>query len=154
MLIFLILEGLFYPPCVLLSAAIIFVKFIHYKNDKISLVSNSRERKCYLLGLVVSAILLLTYLVNSSEFGPIIGKAEALRLPEFYSEGRASFFNNNSIQYWLLGIRSGMLPRGILTPVTLSLGLLFLYLEDAHLFYFGYNNFCFGLSVPCLPAGR
>ncbi|MGB3532939.1 MAG: hypothetical protein WBA13_05420 [Microcoleaceae cyanobacterium] len=125
MLILLILEGLFYPPCTLLSAGLILISLFEYKQGKINLINNNKQRNFYYLGLVISSILLLSYLLNSSEFGPIISKAEAITLPEFYSEGRASFFNDNPIQYWFLGIRSGMLPRGILTPVTLSLGLLF-----------------------------
>jgi hypothetical protein len=122
---FIVLEGLFYPPCVLLSAGMIIIKLLKWKTAKINTISHLRKGNFYLLGVVTSGILLLSYLLNSSEYGPIISKAEAITLPEFYPVGRASFFNDNPIEYWLLGIRSGMLPRGILTPVTLGLGLLF-----------------------------
>lgn len=94
----------------------------------ITLIRNRKKRYFYLLGLIISTLLLLNYLLNTSEFGPIISQTEAIKLPEFYSEGRASFFSDNPIQYWFFGIRSGILPRGILTPVTLTLGLLFPFL--------------------------
>ncbi|MGB3403018.1 MAG: hypothetical protein WBA77_10025 [Microcoleaceae cyanobacterium] len=125
MVLILFLEGLFYPPCLLLSGSIIFISLFEFKNKTPILFINNKKRYFYLFSLILSITLLLTYLFNTSEFGPIISKAEAITLPEFYSGGRASFFSNNPIQYWFLGIRSGMIPRGILTPVTLSLGLLF-----------------------------
>jgi hypothetical protein len=125
MVIFLLLEGLFYPPCVLLSASIILISLFNFRKNTLSLTIDKKKRYFYLFSFILSIILLLTYLLNTSEFGPIISKTAAIQLPEFYSGGRASFFSDNPIQYWFLGIRSGMIPRGILTPVTLSLGLLF-----------------------------
>ncbi len=124
MIIFLILEGLFYPPCVLLSAGIITIQLIISINTKMGIISDKKQRNVYLVGLIIATFLLFSYLLSASEYGPILSKAEAINLPEFYPDGRASFFNDNPIQYWLLGIRSGMLPREILTPIPLSLGLL------------------------------
>ncbi len=122
-LIALILEGLFYPSTVLVSAGLLFLQLIHWKNGKLSLTPDRQTLKFSVIGLIIAVFMLLSYLITSSEYGPIISLAEARTLPEFYRNGRASFFNDNPIEYWLLGIRSGMIPRGLFTPVTLILGL-------------------------------
>lgn len=124
-LIALILEGLFYPSTVLVSAGLLFLQLIHWKNSKLSVTPDRQTIKLSSVGLIIAIFMLLSYLVTSSEYGPIISLAEARTLPEFYRNGRASFFNENPIEYWLLGIRSGMIPRGLFTPVTLVFGLFF-----------------------------
>ncbi|MEB3278836.1 MAG: hypothetical protein VKK42_07910 [Lyngbya sp.] len=122
-LIFLILEGLFYPQTVLVSAGIIFINFIQIKDKKITLISDKKLLKFYLTGLIITSLMLVSYLISSSEYGPIINVAEARNLPEFQEKGRGSFFSDNPIEYWFLGIRSGLIPRGLFTPVTLCFGL-------------------------------
>jgi hypothetical protein len=122
-LIALILQGLFYPPTVLVSAGLFFINLIQFKNHKIRLNSNNKLFRFYLMGLILASLMLLSYLISSSEYGPIINVAEARNLPEFQPKGRGSFFNDNPIEYWFLGIRSGMIPRELLSPLTLCFGL-------------------------------
>ena len=122
-LIALILQGLFYPPTVLVSAGLFFINLIQFKNQKIRLNSNNKLFRFYLMGLILASLMLLSYLISSSEYGPIINVAEARNLPEFQPKGRGSFFNDNPIEYWFLGIRSGMIPRELLSPLTLCFGL-------------------------------
>lgn len=122
-LIALILQGLFYPPTVLVSAGLFVINLIQFKNHKIRLISNKKLFIFYIMGLILASLMLLSYLISSSEYGPIINVAEARNLPEFQPRGRGSFFNDNPIEYWFLGIRSGMIPRELLSPLTLCFGL-------------------------------
>ena len=119
----LILQGLFYPPTVLVSAGLFLINLIQFKNHKIRLNYNKKLFIFYLMGLILASLMLLSYLISSSEYGPIINVAEARNLPEFQPKGRGSFFNDNPIEYWFLGIRSGMIPRELLSPLTLCFGL-------------------------------
>lgn len=119
----LILQGFFYPPTVLVSAGLLAVNLVQVRRKKFILNQNKKLFKFCIIGLIIASIMLLFYLISSSEYGPIITATEAKTLPEFQPRGRGSFFNNNPIEYWLLGIRSGMIPRGLFTPVTLVVGL-------------------------------
>jgi hypothetical protein len=122
-LIVLILEGLFYPPTVLVSAGILLINLFQIKDQKICFISDKKQLKFYLTGLIIASLMLVSYLISSSEYGPIINVTEARNLPEFQENGRGKFFTDDGIEYWFLGIRSGMIPRGLFTPVTLCFGL-------------------------------
>ncbi|ERT07479.1 putative membrane protein [Lyngbya aestuarii BL J] len=122
-LIVLILEGLFYPPTVLVSAGILLINLFQIKDKKICFISDQKQIKFYVTGLVIASLMLVYYLISSSEYGPIINVAEAKTLPEFQENGRGNFFSDDGIEYWLLGIRSGMIPRELFSPITLCLGL-------------------------------
>ncbi|EAW38512.1 hypothetical protein [Lyngbya sp. PCC 8106] len=122
-LIVLVLEGLFYPPTVLVSGGVLFINLFQINNKKIHFISDQKQLKFYVAGLIIASLMLVSYLISSSEYGPIINVAEAKTLPEFQENGRGKFFTNNGIEYWFLGIRSGMIPRGLFTPVTLCFGL-------------------------------
>ncbi|MDY7021394.1 MAG: hypothetical protein SWJ54_08525 [Cyanobacteriota bacterium] len=122
-LIVLIIEGLFYPPTVLVSAGILFINLIEIKNRRISFISDRKQLKFCLTGLIIASLMLVSYLISSSDYGPIVNVATARVLPEFQEKGRGYFFSDDPIQYWFLGIRSGMIPRGLFTPVTLCFGL-------------------------------
>ncbi len=56
---------------------------------------------------------------GSSEFAPVITAAEARKLPEFATEGRASFFNDNDPwEFWFNASRSGIrLPSALMPPL-------------------------------------
>ncbi|WP_413163058.1 hypothetical protein ACL6C3_27905 [Capilliphycus salinus ALCB114379] len=121
--IFLILEGLFYPPTVLFSAGILFLNLFQIKDRKIGFIFDKTQLKFCIIGLIIAGLMLISYLISSSEYGPIINVAEAKTLAEFQEKGRGSFFTDDPIQYWFLGLRSGMIPRELLSPVTLCFGL-------------------------------
>ncbi|MEM9246981.1 MAG: hypothetical protein AAGA67_14740, partial [Cyanobacteria bacterium P01_F01_bin.153] len=64
------------------------------------------------------------YALQSSDYGPVVDRNLALTLPEFSPDGRANYFDNDWADFWLLGKRSSLMPRGFLTPIPLALGLL------------------------------
>ncbi|QSJ20710.1 hypothetical protein JYQ62_09540 [Nostoc sp. UHCC 0702] len=103
-----ILEGLFYPPLLLICLAILFIQL--------------RSKYFWLITTVVLGFLvMLPYALASSEYGPVVTASQAWKMPEFWPGGRHPFFNNNPWWFWLLGQHSGILPP--LMPPLIWLGL-------------------------------
>nr|WP_293133095.1 hypothetical protein [Okeania sp. SIO3I5] len=96
------LLGLFYPQGVLLCAALLILDFLYFRNQqKFTILT---------IGLTTAFFVLLPYALNTSKYSPIITLTQAKKLPEFYPGGRASFFSDNSFDFWLTGDRSGIIP--------------------------------------------
>ncbi|TAD76232.1 MAG: hypothetical protein EA001_12475 [Oscillatoriales cyanobacterium] len=132
------LLGLFYPQYVLVAGGIlaidllwrwrgrwwpqmrsIFTQDFWHSPDP----AGQRDRLS-LIGGVVAAIVLGIYALQASDYGPVVTAAQARSLPEFFSSGRANFFDDNWFDFWILGQRSSLLPKDPFTPATLALGLL------------------------------
>jgi hypothetical protein len=99
--IFIILQGLFYPQVVLISAVILIINFLRDRKD----------RKFYLFNLVIAVGILGFYALQTSEFSQVISLQQAKELPEFYTGGRNEFFVDNASAFWLSAQRSGFFPR-------------------------------------------
>ncbi len=92
-----LLEGLFYPPLILISTGILCI----------------RLRRNYLLLLKMLGlgfVVMLPYALSSSEFSPIVTLNQAWKMPELWTEGRHPFFDPNPWKFWLIGQHSGILP--------------------------------------------
>ncbi|MEL7037305.1 MAG: hypothetical protein AAFO04_17025 [Cyanobacteria bacterium J06592_8] len=103
------LLGGFYPQGVLIAVGLLILHTLGSEN-----IIQTRNRKSFfilLTGLVIAGIVLLPYLIHASEWGEVITLAEAKTLPEFYPGGRASFFTDKPLDFWLTGDRSGLLPQ-------------------------------------------
>jgi hypothetical protein len=104
--IFLILQALFYPQCILTSAGLIFWDLIS------SYFKQNNLKKNYIILLLLSVLMLLLYKFQSSSFSPVISLEEAKNLAEFYPDGRSQFFDpDHPIRFWLDNGRSGMFSR-------------------------------------------
>lgn len=112
------LLGTFYPQYVILSAFVLFVSILSVGNKKID---NKMTDLLPILGGLMCLLVLLPYALETSEFQPVITREEALRFPEFYPDGRASFFFPNPFYFWLFAERSGLIPA--LMPPLIWLGL-------------------------------
>ncbi|MBE9038897.1 hypothetical protein [aff. Roholtiella sp. LEGE 12411] len=104
-----VLEGLFYPPLLLISLGILLIRL---RSNYVLLAT--------VLGL--GFIVMLPYAIASSEFGPVVTASQARMMPEFWREGRHPFFENNPWRFWLIGQHSGILPP--LMPPLIWIGLL------------------------------
>jgi hypothetical protein len=76
-----------------------------------------------ILGLVIAFLVMLPYVLKTSEFSPIITVAQAKQLPEFLPGGRSDFFKENIINFFLFGERSGIFSRYIYQPLIICTGL-------------------------------
>lgn len=110
-LILIALQGVFYPQAVFLSAGLLVLQLIIWRNGRFAL---SRDRTDLLFvgaGLGVAIAILLPYALQTSVYDPVITLAEARELREFQPAGRSRFFDPNPWEFWIHGNRSGILPR-------------------------------------------
>lgn len=118
------LIGLFYPQYIFIAVGVLLLRLLRWRDGRLRFSDDQRDYRFCALGIGVAVLVLLPFALGTSEFGPAITAAEAKQLPEFLRRGRASFFTDDPLDYWLFGRRSGMMPRSLFTPVTLCLGLL------------------------------
>jgi hypothetical protein len=94
---------------VLISVGILTLPILKFNNGLLRL---SRERSDYWfcgLGILVAFGSLLPYVLDASQFGPLMTVKEARTLPEFLSSGRMSFFHDeNPWRFWFSASRSGI----------------------------------------------
>jgi hypothetical protein len=99
-LLFIVLQGLFYPQVVLISAGIL----------SLNLITQKQGRYFYLAGLLVAVMTVGIYKLQTAEFSQVITLAQARQLPEFYPTGRSAFFSDRPWHFWLVGKQSGFFP--------------------------------------------
>ncbi|MFW6316632.1 MAG: hypothetical protein ACOC1Z_06025, partial [Cyanobacteriota bacterium] len=117
-----ILLGLFYPQTVLIASGILVIRLVTWESGKLQHTSQRRDYWLSGIGLASAFLVLLPYVLMDSPFAPEITVSQARALPEFWSGGRSSFFNDDPMLYWLGG-RSGLLTNTIFTPIPLVFGL-------------------------------
>ena len=146
-----ILQGLFYPQAVLLSATILLINFVRKQTTKaiyvnfqnnedksispltITPLTISRKfisKQYYFWGLLTAIIVLIFYAFKTSDFGDVITVSQARLLPEFSPEGRSAFFADTWSKFWLTGIRSGFFPMEWQYSLMCSYGILILWLPS------------------------
>ena len=125
-LVTIVLQGLFYPQIVVLSAGVLILRLLHWQKGRIRLSADRTDYRFCLTGMGVSLFVLLLYAFNSSGFGPTLTAAQARGWPEFGSLGRIPLSATHSWLYWIAGPRSGLLPRPeiLFRPELLLIGLL------------------------------
>jgi hypothetical protein len=135
------LQGLFYPQIMLLSCAMLGLqlvqrgdlslkpqRFQHHQGFQQWRFQLTRDRPTWLLsvvGLVVGAVFVGLYLAGgANEYGPVITASQARTMPEFQQFARGEFFLPNPLDYWIIGNRSGLLPRlsRLLKPLLIVAG--------------------------------
>ena len=95
-----LLQGLFYPQTVLISAGILCL----------NLISQKEGRYLYLIGLIAAVFTVAVYKLQTAEFSEVITIATAQQLPEFAPTGRSAFFIENPWHFWLVAKQSGWFP--------------------------------------------
>ena len=102
LLLLLALLGLggFYPPYLLVAAGVLLLLSLQ----------NHFPWLWTLLGVGLIVLMLLPYLLQSSEFGPTVTLAQAQTLPEFQPRGRTAYFAEDWGRFWLWGGRTGLQP--------------------------------------------
>lgn len=118
------LQAVFYPHTVLLSVSILTIRLFSYDKKRLKFTSVRLNYWLWLGAIITVAIILLPYKFSATEFGSIITAAEAKLQPIFnYVDGkygRAFFFHENPLIFWLIGPRSGILFLGFLSPLAIA----------------------------------
>jgi hypothetical protein len=116
------LLGLFYPQVMLVGAGLLVLRLFTWRQGKIGLITEGRDRRLCVLGLGAAFLVLLPYAVLPNPFGPAISARAARQLPEFLPGGRSAFFNDaDPWSFWTKG-RGGLRIESVFTPVTHILG--------------------------------
>lgn len=113
------LQGLFYPQILLVSLGVLLLRLGCWRDGKLRLTHDRADYRFCLAGLGVAFLVLLPYVMQSSEFGPAVSAAEARSMPEFLPGGRTRFFHRDFWEYWFFGKRSGILPQIEMSPLML-----------------------------------
>lgn len=119
----LFLGSIFYPPMILIFAGALFWQLWQFKGFIPRLV---QDRQVYLfsgISLAVAFILLVPYVLASSEYGPTVTLEQARNIPQFAAGGRTSFFTDNFWEYWFINIRSGLTLQEVFVPDLVIAGL-------------------------------
>lgn len=115
-----LLLGAFYPPGVLLAAGLLFLQLLIdalSRRGKIlpalpALTKEGLSRRDYLFcltGVGVAFLVMLSYALTQSKFGPIVTAAEARTWPEFWPKGRMPFFDDaHPLAFWFSGVHSSI----------------------------------------------
>ena len=115
--------GLFYPQVVLIASGILVLRLIKWQGFMPTLTNNREYRYFSLIGLVVAIIVMLPYAIDTSDYAPIISRAEAFSMPEFHYGGRSNFFKDSIFEY-IVGRGNGVLiSTGVFNPIILVSGL-------------------------------
>ncbi len=123
-LISLIILSLFYPQMVMIAWVMLLLKLIRWHKFAPSITPNIKERNFAIIGLIIGFLVLLPYAVKTSDYAPIITRAEAFAMPEFHSQGRADFFKDTIWGYLFGSGRGIMISKTAFRPSILYVGLL------------------------------
>ena len=99
-LLMILLQGLFYPQVVLLSAGIL----------SLNIITKRKNRNIYIAGLLMAIATVAVYKLQTADFSQVITLAKARELPEFAFGGRSAFFLTNPWAFWLFAKQSGWFP--------------------------------------------
>ena len=97
-LLLIVLQGLFYPQAVIISAGILILNIL------------TQRDKFYVISLATAVLILAIYKLQTGEFTDVITLEAAKQLPEFYPGGRSAFFTDEPWYFWLFAERSGFFP--------------------------------------------
>jgi hypothetical protein len=112
----LFLGSIFYPPMILIFAGALFWQLWQFKGLIPRLVQNRQVHLFSGISLAVAFILLVPYVLASSEYGPTVTLEQARNIPQFTAGGRTSFFTDNFWEYWFINIRSGLTIQEVFVP--------------------------------------
>ncbi|ASC74014.1 hypothetical protein XM38_049880 [Halomicronema hongdechloris C2206] len=121
-LIALALLTLFYPPMALLGLGVLTLRLVRWSAG----VRVSAVPKDWILwggAFLILALVLGPYQLTTNEFGPLTTVAQAQQLPIFNQVdgyyGRAFYFHENPLIFWLASPRTGLLFWGVMSPLVL-----------------------------------
>ena len=116
-----VLQALIYPPLVFITIGVLFLRLWNWEGWHFYL--QPERIPFFAIAAGLGFLALLPYAILSAEFNPLVTKAEALTMPEFYPGGRHPYFDPNLWRFWLTGEHSGILPPLLPPLIWAGLGL-------------------------------
>lgn len=116
------LQGLFFPPAMVLALAVLSVRLLTWQGQRPRLSTDPRRYQVWLLGVGVAAIILFSYRNNISQMGPLVTVDHMKAMPEFGRYGRNEYFGVSWIDFIFhgrSGVRIPWLPSSILAGLML-----------------------------------
>ena len=107
----LIVLGLFYPPVVPVFVGVWFLSLWEYRDRWIHPSHNRRDWHWFGAACVAGLLVLIVFRGKAGQFGPVVGLDEARNMAEFGPVGRTRFFAKDTLDFWIWGDRTGLLPR-------------------------------------------
>jgi preprotein translocase subunit SecE len=120
-LIVVLLQASIYPLIAFIEILILFMRLFSWQNRQITISHNRKDLILFAASIVIAGTVILTYAIQSSQFGPTITAAVARTMPEYWDGGRFRYFSHNIISYWFDGRDSGFFA--LISPPQLLLGL-------------------------------
>lgn len=116
------LQGLFFPQLVLLQAAILTVRLLRWHSWLPKFSKDKQDYLFWLSGLAIAVLVLLPFVLETSEFGAVITAAQMKQMPEYGLHGRNEYFGVNPLKFIFggsSGLRAPLLPLIIWLSVSL-----------------------------------
>ncbi|MEA5601636.1 hypothetical protein [Nostoc sp. UHCC 0252] len=120
-LIVILLQASIYPLIAFIELLILFIRLFSWQNRQINISRNRKDFILFAASTIIAGIVILTFAIQSSQFGPTITAAVARTMPEYWDGGRFRYFSHNIISYWFDGRDSGFFA--LISPPQLLLGL-------------------------------
>lgn len=108
-----ILMGLFYPQGVLIMGGTLLlmaIGLIRFKGHRLYWRGTSKEVWLLGSGLLASFLVLLPYALQDSAYGPVLTLDQARNMFALSPQGWSKFFDDDPLDFWLFGKRTGLFP--------------------------------------------
>jgi hypothetical protein len=109
-LIFIALQGLFYPQLLLVEFAILTVRLFRWQRGVLRLSHERQDYFFWLSGLGVAFVVLLPFVLERSEFSTVVTLAQMKVMPEFGFRGRNQYFGVNPLWFSFMGSSGIKIP--------------------------------------------
>ncbi|MGK7908844.1 MAG: hypothetical protein AB4040_16670 [Synechococcus sp.] len=134
------IQSFIYPHCVLICAGVLVLGGIRAAQQQRPFAKGWPQQRTwrwwfdryglYLIGLLITATVLLPYFLQTSGYGPTLTLTEAKTMPELMPGGRSEFFNSNPLAFWFWGQRSGVFAEGDTIPWIAVVGFAYPFLNQ------------------------
>ncbi len=115
--------GLFYPQMVFIASGVLVLNLIEWRRFMPRLTGDRQKRIFSLVGLAVAFFVLLPYAISSSDYAPVISRAQALTMAEFHYGGRSNFFKKSFWDYTVGRGNGVLIPTSLFNPIILVFSL-------------------------------